>query len=760
MNTVWLLEQLQEHDLEQFYLKLYSLGIVELNELAKISVNDFSRIGVDNPEDKKKFLQLSQTMKNKLQSRQYTQTSEHIASRKRPVSVVKASTPERKSVRRMTIAPQTIPRIQQKPTYKDRRLSILPRRESVAPDLLQRKKVINPATKRHKTSTEDVITEKRPKTATSNRLLDVYGVPYNQKIKTEETGINHAIPTIKRTIEPVSKLKTAAIPYNELHQRIRVCVRKRPLNKRETLSKEADITSIVGSHTVELHAERMRIDLTRLTETHAFTFDEAFDSHVTNKDVYMRTAQPLIEYIFAGGNGTCFAYSGQTGSGKTHTMLDSTDGLYVLAAQDIFRMLSQPTNSHLSANVGFYEIYQGQLYDLLNQRAKLTARDDGNNNVVIAGLKEFAIKDKEDLIAVFEYGNQGRTTGKTGVNNKSSRSHAVLQIILRLKDKPSEIHGKLSFIDLAGSERGVDRGDANNKTRLEGAEINKSLLALKECIRALDQDRKHAPFRGSKLTQVLRDCFVGGARTCMIATISPNSSNAEHTLNTLRYADRVKQLKGESDPRLTGDNSTDIKTELSTNRNIGIREEEETAEDGQSVANSYTMDEDEQVENLLDIDFPSEVAMNALNTPTNNNRFWKVSNDDYQERLLKPLESPPSEIFFSNLSDPFDSKPLELLRKQGEKKSKCDLERIRKFMKFHRRQIKDLEDCLKEETKLIAKLSLAINSTDEESQLEDNENLKQEYENYLNDLNEISTRVTIGMRMVQDKAKSELDQTK
>lgn len=222
----------------------------------------------------------------------------------------------------------------------------------------------------------------------------------------------------------------------------------------------------------------------------------------------------------------------------------------------------------------------------------------------------------------------------------------------------------------------------------------------------------------------------------------------------------MKQLKGESDPRLTGDNSTDIKTELSTNRNIGIREEEETAEDGQSVANSYTMDEDEQVENLLDIDFPSEAAMNALNTPTNNNRFWKVSNDECQERLLKPLESPSSEIFFSNLADPFDSKPLELLRKQEEKKSKCDLERIRKFMKFHRRQIKDLEDCLKEETKLIAKLSLAINSTDEESQLDDNENLKQEYENYLNDLNEISTRVTIGMRMVQDKAKSELDETK
>jgi hypothetical protein len=74
--------------------------------------------------------------------------------------------------------------------------------------------------------------------------------------------------------------------------------------------------------------------------------------------------------------------------------------------------------------------------------------------------------------------------------------------------------------------------------RMEGAEINKSLLALKECIRALDQDSRHTPFRGSKLTQVLRDSFVGNSRTCMIATISPNGSNSEHTLNTLRYADR------------------------------------------------------------------------------------------------------------------------------------------------------------------------------------------------------------------------------
>lgn len=146
-------------------------------------------------------------------------------------------------------------------------------------------------------------------------------------------------------------------------------------------------------------------------------------------------------------------------------MLDPNHGLYVLAAQDIFRLLSSEHYAHLAASVGFYEIYQGQLFDLLNQKAKLVAREDGNGNVVIAGLREYPISNVEDLMSVFEYGNQGRTTGKTGANNKSSRSHAVLQILLKTKTTPPKVHGKLSFIDLAGSERGADRGDANDKTR-------------------------------------------------------------------------------------------------------------------------------------------------------------------------------------------------------------------------------------------------------------------------------------------------------
>jgi hypothetical protein len=145
-------------------------------------------------------------------------------------------------------------------------------------------------------------------------------------------------------------------------------------------------------------------------------------------------------------------------------MLDPDHGLYVLAARDIFRHLSKPSNSHLSASVGFYEIYQGQLYDLLNQRERLTPREDGQGNVVIAGLLEHPIENVKDLMTVFEYGNSSRTTGQTGANNNSSRSHAVLQVLLKTDNE--KMYGKLSFIDLAGSERGADRGtNANTKTR-------------------------------------------------------------------------------------------------------------------------------------------------------------------------------------------------------------------------------------------------------------------------------------------------------
>lgn len=135
-----------------------------------------------------------------------------------------------------------------------------------------------------------------------------------------------------------------------------------------------------------------------------------------------------------------------------------------------------------------------------------------------------------------------RAQGTTGANSESSRSHAIMMMQFMHYDK---LYSKMSFIDLAGSERGADTINTNKQTKVDGAEINKSLLALKECIRALDQDKKHLPFRGSKLTQVLKDSFVGNSKTTMIANISPASSCCEQTLNTLKYADRVKELKSD-----------------------------------------------------------------------------------------------------------------------------------------------------------------------------------------------------------------------
>lgn len=129
-------------------------------------------------------------------------------------------------------------------------------------------------------------------------------------------------------------------------------------------------------------------------------------------------------------------------------------------------MLRKPENSHLSAYIGFYEIYQGHLHDLLNNRKKLHPREDGKSNVVISGLKEYEIVNVQGLMQVFEYGNNVRSTGSTNANADSSRSHAIMQIVLKDRANRS-VEGKLSFIDLAGSERGADRGDTDVKTRYE-----------------------------------------------------------------------------------------------------------------------------------------------------------------------------------------------------------------------------------------------------------------------------------------------------
>ena len=208
-------------------------------------------------------------------------------------------------------------------------------------------------------------------------------------------------------------------------------------------------------------------------------------------------------------------------------------------------------------------------------RARVRALEDARGRVRVVGLTERLVREPHEMLALAEKGAACRKTSRTDANASSSRSHAVFQIALRSDADHAETRGsaprneglvaaRLSLVDLAGSERGADRGKAvSERIRREGAEINTSLLALKECIRALSAEKSEksaepppgdasarVPFRGSKLTTVLRDAFVGKrSRTVLLAHISPGHDSAEHTVNTLRYATRLKDfLKDE--PRL------------------------------------------------------------------------------------------------------------------------------------------------------------------------------------------------------------------
>ncbi|KAK8470884.1 hypothetical protein PHAVU_003G097001 [Phaseolus vulgaris] len=343
--------------------------------------------------------------------------------------------------------------------------------------------------------------------------------------------------------------------------KIKVVVRKRPLNKKELAKKEDDIVTAFDSAYLSVHEPKLKVDLTAYVEKHEFCFDAVLDENVTNDEVYQVTVEPIIPTIFERTKATCFAY-GQTGSGKTYTM----QPLPLRAAEDLVRQLRRPVyrNQRFKLWLSYFEIYGGKLFDLLSDRKKLCMREDGRQQVCIVGLQEFEVSDVQIVKEFIEKGNAARSTGSTGANEESSRSHAILQLVVKrhneIKEskrnnnegneaKSGKVVGKISFIDLAGSERGADTTDNDRQTRIEGAEINKSLLALKECIRALDNDQIHIPFRGSKLTEVLRDSFVGNSKTVMISCISPNAGSCEHTLNTLRYADRVKSLSKSANPR-------------------------------------------------------------------------------------------------------------------------------------------------------------------------------------------------------------------
>uniref|UniRef100_A0A8C0JAY0 Kinesin family member 24 n=1 Tax=Chelonoidis abingdonii TaxID=106734 RepID=A0A8C0JAY0_CHEAB len=521
-----LYECLCEAELEKYYPQFVALGLQKIDELAKIAMKDYAKLGIHNMNDRKRLFQLIRIIKIMQEEEEGAGTTKQDF---QPCDLYIQPQVTRSGPRRQLHFESLFEK--KDGAVKDCELELQSfsdfctnkEKESLVEILghvLPEDSEDNKITKREILNVPGTCTQNEldcPTIYSSNNIAHLLGdseAPIIQRV-THISGYNYGLP--HSCIR--SSTSEKEVPWTET-DKIRVCVRKRPLGLREERRGEVNIIRVEDKETLLLHEKKEAVDLTQYILQHVFYFDEVFGEACTNQDVYMKTAHPLIQHIFNGGNATCFAY-GQTGAGKTYTMIGShqNPGLYALAAKDIFRQLeASQSRRDLCVWISFYEIYCGQLYDLLNGRRRLFAREDSKHVVQIVGLREVQV-DTVDLL----------------LENVISGIQA--------KIKASFVFSRISFIDLAGSERAADARDSDKQTKMEGAEINQSLLALKECIRALDQEHAHTPFRQSKLTQVLKDSFIGNSKTCMIANVSPSHIATEHTLNTLRYADRVKELK-------------------------------------------------------------------------------------------------------------------------------------------------------------------------------------------------------------------------
>ena len=339
----------------------------------------------------------------------------------------------------------------------------------------------------------------------------------------------------KQHIDYSKKTKQPATPTS---RNICIAVRKRPMSEKERQKLDHDSVSCFPPQ-VWIHSAKLKVDgITKYLDHTSFQFDHAFGEDSSTQQIYLQTTLPLVDHVVSTkGRATVFCY-GQTGSGKTYTM----SGIQQILAYDLYGQLAEETQTEYDITVAFFELYGGYIQDLLHNRQRCKLLEDAKGEVNITGLQEVPAPTPEDFLRLIEEGHNLRTTQKTEANDTSSRSHAICQVFLR--DRHSgKLMGKLGLVDLAGSERGSDTKSHNSQRRAESADINTSLLSLKECIRALGQKSSHVPYRGSKLTQILKDCFSKDARTTMIATVSPGASATDHSLNTLRYADRIKEQR-------------------------------------------------------------------------------------------------------------------------------------------------------------------------------------------------------------------------
>ncbi|XP_051274007.1 kinesin-like protein KIF11 [Dicentrarchus labrax] len=362
----------------------------------------------------------------------------------------------------------------------------------------------------------------------------------------------------------------SGIKRDEKGRNIQVVVRCRPFNTMERKSSHGVIDCDPNRKEVMVKTGGMNDKASRKT----YTFDMVFGPAAKQIDVYRSVVCPILDEVIMGYNCTVFAY-GQTGTGKTFTMEgerspdeqftweeDPLAGIIPRTLHQIFEKLSE-NGTEFSVKVSLLEIYNEELFDLLSPTEDVTERlqlfDDPRNKrgVVVKGLEEVTVHNKDEVYQILERGSAKRRTASTLMNAYSSRSHSVFSVTIHMKEITLDGEelvkiGKLNLVDLAGSEN-IGRSGAVDKRAREAGNINQSLLTLGRVITALVEKRPHVPYRESKLTRILQDSLGGRTKTSIIATVSPSSSNLEETLSTLEYASRAKNImnKPEVNQKLT-----------------------------------------------------------------------------------------------------------------------------------------------------------------------------------------------------------------
>lgn len=321
-------------------------------------------------------------------------------------------------------------------------------------------------------------------------------------------------------------------------QRIRVCVRARPLTIEEVAEGDR-VWELVDHGTIrEAFVENRKRRI--------FHFDRIFDEDTRNEEVYEEFGRDVAQDVMRGYHGALMAY-GQTSTGKTHTMQGTPDepGLIPLAIEACFAYIEDEETSEKREyvmKVSYIEVYNETLRDLLGDGGEPRLVEDHREGSRLTNVAEAKVASIGDVFEAIVRGEAKRAVGETIMNSRSSRSHAVLRLDVESRDRDGTTNvGTLSFVDLAGSERARPGSDTDRLK--EGCFINKSLHALAHVVAKLSSGQpQHVPYRDSKLTRLLRPALGGNARAAVVCTISMARSAADETANTLHFATRAKKV--------------------------------------------------------------------------------------------------------------------------------------------------------------------------------------------------------------------------